>query len=134
MRSAFRWLLAAAMGYTGIAHLVATDSFLGQVPSFLPLRSAIIVVSGGVEIAFATALALSRGERLRQTGWALAIFYVAIFPGNIYQAIAGTDAFGLDTPAARWGRLALQPILIAWALWSTGAWPRPSPVDDSGLS
>jgi uncharacterized membrane protein len=47
-----------------------------------------------------------------------------VFPANLYQAIAGTDAFGLDSPAARWIRLLFQPVLVLWALWASGAWPR----------
>ncbi|MGY6498700.1 MAG: DoxX family protein, partial [Microcella sp.] len=30
--------------------------------------------------------------------------------------------FGLDTDLARGVRLLFQPLLVAWALWSTGAW------------
>ena len=124
VRALLRWVLAAFMGVAGVGHLVATTSFLGQVPTFLPFRTAIVLVSGAIEIGFALALVSLRGERLRQAGWALATFYVLIFPGNMYQALAGTDAFGLDTPGARWGRLLGQPILIVCALWSTGAWPK----------
>lgn len=135
VRGVLRWGLAAFMGFAGVGHVVATESFLGQVPSFLPFRTAIVLVSGVIEIGFAVALVLLRGEGRRHVGWALAAFYVLIFPGNLYQAIAGTDAFGLDTPAARWGRLVAQPLLIVWALWSTGAWPRchapASPQDDA---
>jgi len=122
-RRAMRWVLAASMGIAGVGHLVATSSFLGQVPDFLPLRTTIVVVSGVMEIGFALALVLLRGEHLRRAGWALAAFFVLIFPGNLYQALAGTDAFGLETPASRWGRLLAQPIFIVWALWSTSAWP-----------
>jgi uncharacterized membrane protein len=90
----------------------------------LPLRTPIVLISGVIEIGFALALLATGGERRRRVGWALAAFLVLVFPGNLYQAIAGTDAFGLDTPAERWGRLLFQPVLIVWALWCTGAWPR----------
>lgn len=126
-RRVMRWILAAFMGIAGVGHLVATSSFLGQVPSFLPFRTPIVVVSGVIELGFAAALVVLRGERLRRAGWGLAAFFVLIFPGNIYQALAGTNAFGLDTPASRWGRLLAQPVLIVWALWSTAAWPRRGP-------
>ena len=105
----------------GVAHLIATDSFLGQVPSWLPWRTSIVVISGVLELAFAVALLVTRGEARRRVGWALAAFFVLVFPGNLYQAIAGTSAFGLDTPAERWGRLLFQPVLIVWALWCTDA-------------
>jgi uncharacterized membrane protein len=126
--SLLRWALAGFMVVAGVGHLVAADAFLGQVPTWLPQRTLIVWVSGVVEIGFALALVLLPHRR-RQVGWALATFFVLIFPGNLYQAIAGTDAFGLDTPAARWSRLAFQPVLILWALWSTGAWPRSTAPD-----
>jgi hypothetical protein len=35
--------------------------------------------------------------------------------------VEGIDAFGLDTDQARFTRLFFQPVLVVWALWSTGA-------------
>ena len=32
------------------------------------------------------------------------------------------DAFGLDSDTSRLIRLFFQPVLVVWALWSTGAW------------
>ena len=60
-------------------------------------------------------------SRRVEVGIALATFYVLIFPGNIAQYINHTSAFGLDTDKARLIRLFFQPVLILWALWSTGA-------------
>lgn len=118
-RTVLRWMLAAFMLFAGLSHLVATDAFFGQLPAWLPVRTAVVWVSGAIEIGFALALVLLEARR-REVGWALAGFFVAVFPANVYQAVTGSDAFGLDTPLARWGRLAIQPVLIAWALWSTG--------------
>ncbi len=102
----------------GISHLVITDRFLGQLPTWLPLRVPVIAVSGVIEIGFALALVLAPRHR-RRVGRALAVFFVVIFPANLYQAIAGTSAFGLHTPLERWGRLVAQPLLVAAALWCT---------------
>jgi uncharacterized membrane protein len=118
-----RLLLAGAMVVAGVGHFVAHEEFLGQTPSWLPARSLIVWVTGIMEIALGVALVALPRHR-RAVGWALALFLLAVFPGNIYQAVAGTDAFGLDTPTARLLRLPFQPLLIALALWSTGAWPR----------
>jgi uncharacterized membrane protein len=82
----------------------------------------IVWVTGVMEVALGVALVALPRHR-RRVGWALAVFFVVVFPGNVHQAVAGTDAFGLDTPAARWGRLLFQPVLVALALWSTDAWP-----------
>jgi len=37
----------------------------------------------------------------------------------VHQWRTGASAPGLDTDARRFGRLFLQPVLVAWALWST---------------
>jgi uncharacterized membrane protein len=102
----------------GVSHFLVTDEFLGQLPPWLPLRVPIVWLSGAVEIGFAVGLVVLAGRR-RQVGRALAVLFVLVFPANVYQAIAGTSSFGLDTPAERWARLFAQPLLIGWALWST---------------
>lgn len=113
----------------GVGHFTAHEEFLGQTPAFLPYRSLIVWVTGVIEVALGVLL-LAAPRWRRQVGWALAIFLVLIFPGNLYQAFAPTDAFGLDTPTARWVRLVFQPPLVLLALWSTGAWPRRDGVSD----
>ncbi|MBB3157660.1 putative membrane protein [Microbacterium proteolyticum] len=122
-RTLARWLLGAALVFTGTAHLsFARDEFVAQVPSWLPLPvDATVVASGVVEIALGLALLVLRRQRVA-VGWIVAAFFVAIFPGNIEQFVRGTDAFGLDTDLARGIRLLFQPLLVVWALWSTGAW------------
>lgn len=117
-----RGLLAAFMVVAGIGHFVAHDSFLRQTPTWLPARSLIVWVSGVIEIAFGVALVAAPRHR-RKVGWALAAFFVAVFPGNVHQAVAGNDAFGLHSATGRWVRLLFQPLLVLLALWSTGAWP-----------
>jgi uncharacterized membrane protein len=126
-RAALRWALAGFLAVAGIGHFVATDTFLAQVPSSLPFGRAIVLVSGVIELALAMALVLAPSGRARVlVGRAVAVLFVAVFPGNIAQAVEGTAAFGLDTPAARWARLAFQPLLVVWALAATDAWPRRS--------
>lgn len=61
-------------------------------------------------------------KRRAVVGLLLAAFFVAVFPGNIAQFVNHRDAFGLNSDRARFVRLLFQPVLIAWALWSTGAW------------
>lgn len=55
-------------------------------------------------------------------GLLTALFFIAIFPGNISQYVNGIDAFGLDTDEPRLIRLFFQPLLVAAALLSTNAW------------
>jgi uncharacterized membrane protein len=51
-------------------------------------------------------------------GWGLIALYVAVFPANLHQALAGISFSDEPLPAAvAWGRLPFQLVLIAWAYW-----------------
>ena len=121
-RSVARWVLGSGLVFAGIAHLsFARHEFRAQVPPWVPMDAAdVVVVSGLVEIALGTALAALPRHR-GVLGLATAAFFVAVFPGNIAQYTGHIDGFGLDTDTKRALRLLFQPLLIAWALWSTGA-------------
>lgn len=124
-RTAARILLGLFLLAAGTAHLTfARSEFAAQVPAWLPLNTdVVVVVSGVVELVLGAALILLRQMRQRVlVGWITAAFFVAVFPGNIAQYLEGVDAFGLDTDRARLIRLFFQPVLVLWALWSTGAW------------
>ena len=118
-----RVLLGAMLLFTGTGHLTfARQEFVAQVPSWVPFGTDFVVVASGiVEIALGLALALL-GARRVPVGLIVAAFFIAVFPGNISQYTNQTTAFGLDTDAKRLARLFMQPVLVAWALWSTGAW------------
>lgn len=120
----FRILLAIFMVYAGFSHLTFNRiDFQAQVPDWLPLsKDLVVILSGIVEMALGLGLALWKNQRAR-FGWALALFFILVFPGNIAQYLDGKDAFGvLDSDGARLRRLFFQPILIIWAIWSAGSW------------
>lgn len=121
----FRVILGSFMLLAGIGHLTfQRDEFVAQVPRWLPSDPAfmdfVVLASGVVEIALGLAM-IFLWKHKEKVGIALAIFYVLIFPGNISQYTNEISAFGLDTDAKRLIRLFFQPVLILWALWSTGA-------------
>ena len=124
VRTVARVLLGGALGFAGVGHqTVAREEFRAQVPRWLPLDPDFVVVASGVvEVALGAALVLAPRRLRPAVGWAAAAFFVAIFPGNIAQWADRIDAFGLNTDAARFGRLFFQPVLVVWALWATGAW------------
>jgi len=120
----FRVLLALFMTYAGFSHLTFNRiEFQAQVPDWLPLsKDLVVILSGIVEMALGLALLFWKKQRAT-IGWALAIFFILVFPGNVAQYLDGKDAFGaLNSDRARLIRLFFQPVLIAWALWSSGAW------------
>lgn len=96
--------------------------FQAQVPNWVPFSADFVVLASGV-VEMLLGIALAGLKRRKEVGIATALFFIAIFPGNISQYVNQIDAFGLDTDRARFIRLLFQPLLVFWALWSTGAWP-----------
>jgi uncharacterized membrane protein len=122
-RTIGRVILGLFLLFTGIGHLTfGREEFIAQVPDWLPLSGDLVVVgSGVVELALGASLIALPRHRVA-VGWIVAAFFVAIFPGNISQFVNQVDAFGLTSDGARAARLVFQPLLVLWALWSTGAW------------
>ena len=116
-------VLGFALAYAGVGHLTTSRvEFQAQVPSvFAEYADFVVLASGVVEIALGVGLIALWKYRV-QIGWLVGFFFVAVFWGNISQYVNGVDAFGLDTDTKRLVRLFFQPLLVAWALLSTGAW------------
>ena len=123
VKTVLRAMLALALVFAGTSHLTsARETFRAQVPTWLPLDADFVVISSGfVEIGLGLSLLLLARFRW-QVGLLTAMFFIAIFPGNVSQWVNGIAAFGLDTDQARFIRLFFQPVLVIWAIWSTGAW------------
>lgn len=125
IQNIFRVLLGSFMLYAGVGHLTfLRTEFLAQVPTWLSSKTdtmdLVVLASGVVEIVLGVLMIVGRKLKVK-TGIALAIFFVLILPGNINQYVNQIDSFGLNTDNKRLIRLFFQPVLILWALWSTGA-------------
>ena len=112
------------MIYIGIAHLTFRRvEFQAQVPVWITQNESfidiIVIVSGYIEIIFGVTLIFLKKYK-SYIGIALAIFFILIFPGNINQYIYEIDALRLDSNEKRFYRLLFQPVLVLWALWSSG--------------
>ena len=116
-------LLGFALAYAGVGHLGANRvEFQAQVPNLLKdYADLVVLASGVVEIALGVGLIAVWRYRV-QIGWVVGFFFTAIFWGNISQYVNHVDAFGLNSDKARFIRLLFQPLLVVWALGSTGAW------------
>jgi uncharacterized membrane protein len=119
-----RWLMAAFYLAAGIAHLRAPDEFLPIVPGWVPAPREFVIVTGVAELAGALGLLV---PRLRYAaGIGLALYALCVWPANIKHALEAIDIPPLPTSWWYHGpRLALQPVLIWWALYAGGvtAWP-----------
>ncbi len=120
LRTAARLALAGVLVFAGLSHLFwARETFRAQVPRSIRLdEDGVVMASGGVEIMLGSGLALLQRDRVL-VGRLIAAFFVAVFPGNLVQFVNKRDGFGLNTDARRFVRLLFQPLLVAWALWST---------------
>ena len=117
-----RIVLGLLMAFAGFGHLsFHREEFQAQVPDWIPLsKDAVVITSGIFELVLGLGMIFWSRQKVI-IGLSLAIFYILIFPGNIAQYVNKTDAFGLDTDQARLIRLFFQPVLVLWALWSSGA-------------
>jgi uncharacterized membrane protein len=116
--------MAALYAVAGILHLATPDPFLAITPDWVPAPHAVIALTGLCEIAGASALLT---QRLRWwAGIMLALYAVCVFPANIRHAFAHVAIAGMTGSWWYHGpRLALQPVLVWWALFAGGVidWP-----------
>lgn len=122
-RDAARRSLAAAMVVAGISHLVMPTPFLQHLPPWVPAAELLVAVSGIAEMALGLGLLLHDPWR-RRVAVTLALYLVAVFPANVYVAVAGIDVQGQPGGLYPWLRLPLQVLFVWWALWSTPPAPR----------
>lgn len=101
----------------GVSHFIITNTFLRIVPPSLPFRIEAVYVSGVFEILGGIALMIPRLQRAAAMG--LIALLVAVFPANVYMALAHVQVGGeMDDPVYQWVRLPLQFVLIALVWWS----------------
>jgi uncharacterized membrane protein len=123
-RGVMRWLMTAFYAAAGIGHLLRPEAFLPIVPDWVPWRREVLLVTGVCELAGAVALLTVRLRWI--AGVMLALYALCVFPANIKHAIEHIvvppipDSWWYHGP-----RLALQPVLIWWALFCAGVidWP-----------
>jgi uncharacterized membrane protein len=123
-RSVMRWTMAAFYILAGIVHIAAPGNFLPIVPGWVPSPGLVVLLTGVCEIAGGSALLVGRTQRL--AGIMLALYAVCVFPANVKHAV---EAINLPPMPNTWWyhgpRLALQPVLVWWALFSAEVidWP-----------
>ena len=105
-----------AMVFSGVSHFATPDAFVRLLPAFVPGREALILLTGGIEILLGVGL-LTPPRWRRQIALVLVGYLVAVFPANVYVAVAGISLEGLGG-GNPWLRLPFQAVYIAWVLWA----------------
>jgi uncharacterized membrane protein len=123
-RRTARWVLAAAYLVAGVAHLRSPGGFIAITPGWVPFPDTVIFLTGLAEIAGAVGLMVPRLRRAAGVG--LALYALCVWPANINHALNDIAIGGVHLGWTYHGpRLALQPVIIWWALWASHVidWP-----------
>jgi uncharacterized membrane protein len=103
------------MVLSGLSHFADTAAFVQLLPEFVPARTAVILATGVIEIALGIGLLVPRWRQ--EVALLLAAYLVAVFPANVYVAVADVPLEGLGG-GNPWLRLPFQAIYIAWVFWA----------------
>ena len=124
LRTIVRLLLAALFLFMGTVHLRDPELFVPVMPPWIPFHMACILISGIFELLGGGGLLIPLRPIQRLSGYGLTLLLIAVFPANIYMALADVKVHGFPAHSwMAWARLPLQPLLIVAVLWVTGAWP-----------
>jgi uncharacterized membrane protein len=119
-----RWVLALAYLVAGVAHLRSPGGFIAITPGWVPYPAAVIFLTGLAEVAGAVGLMMP--PLRKAAGIGLALYALCVWPANINHALNDIAIGGVHLGWAYHGpRLALQPVIIWWALWAAHVidWP-----------
>ena len=72
-----RLALGVVLVGAGISHFTDAESFLSQVPSWLPAADAVVAISGIIEVVLGVALVAAPRRFRPLLGWVVAAFFVA---------------------------------------------------------
>jgi uncharacterized membrane protein len=116
-RAVMRWTISTFYIAAGVAHLAAPQTLLLITPSWVPFAPDVIFLTGIFEIVASVAL-LSKSFR-SAAGIAIAVYAICVWPANFKHAIEGISLpFITNSWLYHGPRLALQPIIVWWALYS----------------
>ena len=105
------FVFTGATHFTGMKH-----DYAAMLPGPLSGNLGIIYLSGVLEIAGALGLLVPRTRRL--AGICLALYLVAVFPGNVYAAVNEVPFRG-EPPTPLWLRTPIQLLFIGMVLWTS---------------
>jgi uncharacterized membrane protein len=108
--------IGVAMVFAGVSHFADPEPFVQLLPEFVPGREALILTTGVIEILLGAGLALARRWR-REIALVLVAYLVAVFPANVYAAVADVQVEGLGG-GNNWVRLPFQAVYVAWVFWA----------------
>jgi uncharacterized membrane protein len=111
---------------TAIGHFKFTEGMVMMLPPVIPFKTAVVYVSGIVEIILGLMLLLPSMRNV--AGNLLIILFIVMLPANIYAAMTklNMEMANHEGPGYEYlyFRLPLQLLFIAWVLYFSTTWVR----------
>jgi len=113
--------MAVMLVFTSIAHFKFLKGMTMMVPSFIPFKKEMVIITGLIEIAAAVGLCILSMRQV--TSILLIIFFIGMLPANINAAVKHVDyekgTLNGKSVTYLWFRVPLQIFFIAW-VWYFG--------------
>ena len=109
-----KWLLAIAVGLSGVLHFTSSKTYEAMIPSWLPAHRPLVLISGVFELLGAVGLLVPHTQHV--AAWGLIALFIAVFPANVNMAVNTLPLGRRRVPTwTLWARLPLQLVFIGWA-------------------
>jgi uncharacterized membrane protein len=113
--------MSVMLVFTAIGHFIYARGMAMMLPEFIPFKTAMVYLTGILEIAAAIGLLISSTRHI--TAFMLIIFFITILPANINAAMHKVDfqkgTYGGSGTNYLWFRVPLQVFFIIW-VWYFG--------------
>lgn len=113
--------MCAMLFFTGMAHFIFVPGMKMMLPDFLPFKTGIVYLTGGLEFVFGLLLLFPATRNVGSIG--LIVFFTALLPANIQAASRHINLEKADYsgpgPGYLWFRIPLQLFFIGW-VWYFG--------------
>ncbi|MGO4770079.1 hypothetical protein ACEN2I_00315 [Flavobacterium sp. W22_SRS_FK3] len=120
LRFSGRVAMAIMLVFTAVGHFVFTKGMIMMIP-FLLCPNMIVIFTGVIELIAAIGLLLPNTKVL--TGKLLILFFILLFPANVYAAIHNINLRTADYTGEGvsylWIRIPMQLLFIGWVYFST---------------
>ncbi len=111
--------MSAMLLFTSIGHFAFSKGMTLMVPSFIPFKKEMVLVTGLLEIIAAVALLIAPWRHI--TAVFLILFFMLLLPANIYAAVKRVDYQEGNYEGSGinylWFRVPLQLFFIVWVYW-----------------
>lgn len=108
--------LSSMLVFTAIGHFIFTKGMASMIPSIIPLKVEIVLLTGVIEILLAIGLLIPLSSTI--SAWSIIVFLILILPANIFAAIHQINyQTGLKNGPGLsylWFRIPEQLLFIFW--------------------